>query len=332
MLPDPFASKFGVGIVGAGLIGRKRAAALPPDMQLISVYDVTEISASSLAAEHLGCAVSATYEEMLADARIDVLVVAITHDRLAEVSLRAVMAGKHVLVEKPAGVTSGELTQVRNAAAERELVVRVGFNHRFHPSFLRIQTVLAERDVGKLLWIRARYGHGGRRGYEQEWRADASRSGGGELIDQGSHLIDLVRFLVGPADLAYAHLPTSFWNMQVEDNAFLALAPRSGGFAWLHASWTEWKNTFSFEACFEHVKLEVNGLGGSYGTERLTMFEMAPEMGPPATTTWEFPFPDRSWETELIDVVRSLRKTPSIGASIDDAIETMQIIEEAYGR
>jgi len=323
---------FGVGIVGAGLIGRKRAAALPSELQLLAVYDVAERTAIALAAEHPGSAVSRTYDEMLADPRIALVIVAITHDQLADASLRAAMAGKHVLVEKPAGVSSAELERVRAAATERGLVVRVGFNHRFHPSFLRIRAMLGERRVGRLLWIRGRYGHGGRPGYEQEWRADRARSGGGELIDQGSHLIDLVRFLVGPTDLAYAHLPTAFWNIHVEDNAFLALSPRGGGFAWLHASWTEWKNTFSFEACFEHVKLEVNGLGGSYGTERLTMFEMSPEMGPPATTTWEFPFPDRSWEAELIDVVQSLRKTDSIGASIDDAIETMYIIEEAYRR
>ena len=105
-----------------------------------------------------------------------------------------------------------------------------------------------------------------------------------------------MRSLFGDVDLAFAELRTAFWDMPVEDNAFVALRPRSGGFAWLHASWTEWKNLFSFEVMLERAKIEVNGLGGSYGPERLTLYEMQPEMGPPPATTWEFPPTDLSWQ------------------------------------
>ncbi len=183
---------------------------------------------------------------------------------------------------------------------------------------------------GRLLWIRARYGHGGRPGYEREWRADRATSGGGELIDQGSHLIDLVRFLVGDVDLAFAELPTLFWDMAVEDNAFLALRPRSGGLAWLHASWSEWKNMFSMEITLERAKLDINGLGGSYGVEQLTLFEMAPEMGPPFSTTWQWPFSDASWIAEMDDVTRELEGHEAIGASVTDAEAVYRIIEDAY--
>ena len=139
------------------------------------------------------------------------------------------------------------------------------------------------------MFIRARYGHGGRVGYEREWRAQREVSGGGELIDQGIHLIDLTRFLAGDVDLAFGELRTTFWDMDVEDNAFLALRPHAGGFAWLHASWTEWKNLFSLEIMLERAKIEIAGLGGSYGPETLTLFEMLPEMGPPLVhrTQWD---------------------------------------------
>src|SRR5258707_11123526 len=117
--------------------------------------------------------------------------------------------------------------------------------------------------------------------------------------------------------------------MSVEDNAYLALRPKVGGFAWLHASWTEWKNLFSLEVAFRDAKLEINGLGGSYGTERLTLYQMLPEMGPPETTTWEWPQPDRSWERETADVLAGLNRGSSIGADLEDCIAAFTIVEEA---
>jgi predicted dehydrogenase len=144
------------------------------------------------------------------------------------------------------------------------------------------------------MFIRARYGHGGRVGYENEWRAQPAISGGGELIDQGSHLIDLSRWFLGDLTVDYAAVPTLFWRMQADDNCFLALRSGSGQIAWLHASWTEWKNTFSFEIFGRDGKLVVDGLGGSYGQERLTYYRMLPQMGPPETTTFDFPEQDQS--------------------------------------
>jgi predicted dehydrogenase len=211
------------------------------------------------------------------------------------------------------------------------VTVRVGFNHRFHPALLDARRLVEGGGYGRLLHVRARYGHGGRVGYEREWRAAREISGGGELIDQGIHLVDLTRSLFGDADLAFAELRTDFWPMEVEDNAFLALRPRMGGFAWLHASWSEWKNLFSFEIALERAKLEVTGLGGSYGVERLTVHEMRPEMGPPTTSAQEWDEPDRSWARELDDVVTVLAGGRGIGASIDDGIEALRIVGEAYG-
>jgi predicted dehydrogenase len=218
------------------------------------------------------------------------------------------------------------------AAERHQRLVKVGFNHRFHPALLKARELVDQGHLGPLLFVRGRYGHGGRVGYEKEWRCVPEISGGGELIDQGSHLIDLARWFLGDLELCYAATPTYFWQVPVDDNAFLALQGRQGKMAWLHASWTEWKNLFSFEIYGRDGKLEVNGLGGSYGVERLTFYRMLPEMGPPETTTWEFPFPDRSWERELEEFVAAINERRQPLGNIYDAKAMFDIIDQAYAR
>src|SRR5262249_42648516 len=136
-----------------------------------------------------------TAEQLVARDDIGLVVVATVHDALADLAQLAVEHGKHVLVEKPGANRSDVLTRLRKAARANGVEVRVGFNHRFHPALLRVRGIVDSGEHGRLLFVRARYGHGGRLGYETEWRADRDRSGGGQLIDQGSHLVDLVRSL-----------------------------------------------------------------------------------------------------------------------------------------
>ncbi len=321
----------GIALVGCGSVGRKRLAHLPASVRCLACYDTDPARAEAVAATSATVACS-TLDELICFDGLGLVLVATTHDALTEAALRAVEQGRHVLVEKPGSDRLAPLLRLRDRARRNGVVVRVGYNHRFHPALRRMREIVQSQTYGSLLFARARYGHGGRLGYERGWRADPGRSGGGELIDQGSHLVDLVRFLFGDADLAFAERRTAFWDMPVEDNAFLALRPHTGGFAWLHASWTEWKNLFSFEVMLERAKLEVSGLGGSYGPERLTVFEMQPEMGPPPATSWEYPLADVSWRDELTDVIEAIEGRPAIGASIDDAAATLAIIEEAYQR
>ncbi len=324
----------GIGIVGCGFIGHKRAANLPPGARVVACHDIDPARAAAFAAHVPGIEVARGLDELVERDDIDLVMIATTHDMLPVLGLTAVLAGKHVLLEKPGAATLAPLLALRDAARERSLVVRVGFNHRFHPGLLKVREIVHSGEHGPLLFVRARYGHGGRLGYEREWRADRARSGGGQLVDQGSHLLDLVRSLFGDADLAFAEMQRAYWDMPVEDNAFVALRPRSGGFAWLHASWTEWKNIFSFEVMLERAKLEVTGLGGSYGPEQVTLFAMQPEMGPPPSTTWAYPPTDVSWRAELDDIIADIEGRPDgaarTGATIDDAIATLTLIEEAY--
>jgi predicted dehydrogenase len=313
-----------IGIVGCGLIGQKRAAAIGDD-EIMMVCDTSLERARALAARVGAKAVDDWHKVMESDT--DAVIVATSHDGLAPIALAAVEANKHVLVEKPAARNLEELIPVRDAARRRGVSVKAGYNHRFHPGLMAAKKIVAAGSLGPLYYIRARYGHGGRKGYEQEWRCDRALSGGGELIDQGAHLIDLSRWFLGDLTLEYAATPTFFWPVKVEDNCFLALRGRRGEMAWLHATWTEWKNTFSFEITGRDGKLTVEGLGGSYGNERLTFYKMLPQMGPPETTIWEYPSSDASWASEFVDFKAG---KPGNIADVEDACAILGIIAAAY--
>jgi predicted dehydrogenase len=318
-----------VAIVGCGLIGRKRAAALA-GCRLRICADVVPERAAALAA-------TVPYTEALNDWRtavtrpdVDIVVVATTHDRLAEIAAAAANAGKHVLIEKPGARRAAELDAVRVAAQRTNVRVRVGFNHRFHPALLKAQQLVREGVTGPLLFVRGRYGHGGRPGYEQEWRMRPELSGGGELLDQGTHLIDLARLFLGEFAHASGCLPRYFWNAPVEDNAFLVLRTASEQVAFLHASWTEWKNLFSLEICGRDAKLDIAGLGGSYGVECLTLYHMRPDMGPPDTTSWEWPMGDRSWDLEFEALLEDIELGREPVPGVADAQAVLHVVETVY--
>ena len=314
-----------VAIVGCGLIGRKRAAALR-DCRLAIACDVDIARAQTLGAADA----TTDWQAAVTSDAADIVIVATTHDMLAPIAAAAARAGKHVLIEKPGARRAAELDAVAEAAAASGVLVRVGFNHRYHRALQMAHAIFSADQIGPLMFIRARYGHGGRVGYEREWRANPAVSGGGELLDQGIHLIDLSRWFLGDFTRVTGRTPRYFWQMPVEDNAFLMLETEAGQLAWLHASWTEWKNTFWFEICGRDGKLEIAGLGGSYGTERLTFYEMRPEMGPPLTRSWEFPTADNSWDVEfgtfLDDITYQRQPTPGIA----DAQAALRIVECVY--
>lgn len=317
-------------MVGCGLIGRKRAAALAGDDELVGCVDIEAQAAQALAAEYGGEALELA--QLLA-LEPDAVVVATTHDRLAELSIAALEAGAHVLVEKPAGIGSAQVEAVRAAAERAGRRVKVGFNHRFHPGLMRAVQEARSGAHGEILQLRARYGHGGRPGYEREWRADKARSGGGELIDQGMHLLDLSHWLLGPLPLHSALLRTAYWDMPVEDNAVVLLGGRRDGpWASLHVSWTEWKNLFSLEISCRTAKLQVDGLVRSYGPQRLTRYLMKPELGPPDVDVHDYPGEDGSWEAEWRHFRTAIASPEPISllGDLESAAYAWSCVEAAY--
>jgi predicted dehydrogenase len=322
-----------VAIVGCGLIGAKRAAALAPDDQLLACYDVNEQAARSLGEQHRAIACS-TLEELFATGP-EVVVVATVHDQLAGLAEQALRAGAHVLVEKPAGVSTAQIDRLIECQRASRRLVKVGFNHRFHPGIARAAEEVHSGAHGDLMHLRARYGHGGRAGYDREWRAEPARSGGGELIDQGMHLLDLTHWLAGPLALHSALLRTHFWDTPVEDNAALILGEadsRDGPWAMLHVSWTEWKNLFSLEVYCRDAKLAVDGLVNSYGSQRLRIYRMGPKLGPPEVEEIVYPDEDVSWRREwehFTDAIESAGKRPLCG-DLHDARYAWTQVQAAY--
>ncbi len=319
-----------VGIAGCGLIGQKRADALPSGY-LKAVADVSKDRAEKLAAKYPDVTAYSDWQEMIQRDDLDLIIVSTTNNWLAPITLAAVTAGKHVLVEKPAARHFSELDPVIEAAKKYRVTVMVGYNLRCHPAFIKAKEITQSGKLGHLLYIRGRYGHGGRPGYEKEWRANPEISGGGELLDQGVHLIDLSRWFLGEFTKVNGHTHTYYWKMPVEDNGFMYLETASGQVAWLQVECTEWKNLFSYEIFFEKGKLQIDGIGGSYGTERLTLYQMLPQMGPPKTTIWEYPFPDNSWKTEFEEFEQAIVEDKPVHPDPVDAREALKIVARVYG-
>lgn len=318
-----------VAIVGCGLIGRKRAKALA-GCRLVACADVVEEHAESLARMMPGAQPVTDWRALVERQDVDIVIVSTTHNVLADITLAAVLAGKHVLVEKPAACHAAELDPVIRAAERASVLVRVGFNHRYHPALRKAKALSDAGAVGDLMYVRGRYGHGGRLGYEKEWRVHPELSGGGELIDQGVHLIDLARWFVGDFTEVHGFAHTYYWDIPVEDNGFLLLKTAKQQVAQLHASWTEWKNVFSLEIFGRQGKLDIAGLGGSYGAERLAYYHMLPHMGPPETTIWEYPMADTSWEVEFAEFVEDIRLKRQPSANLYDAHAALAIVQRIY--
>ena len=318
-----------VAIVGCGLIGHKRAQSIK-NARLVACTDVDTVRAGSFSKKYGDIPFFNDAKEMLEKVQIDIVIICTPHNQLPEIIRTSLSLHKHVLVEKPAGRFAEELEDLVSLAAANSCKVHIGFNHRYHRAFRKSKEIVESGEIGDLYFIRARYGHGGRIGYNKEWRADPAISGGGELIDQGSHLIDLSRMFLGDFVKTEGYAKNYFWDMPVDDNAFLTLTTAKGQTAFLQASCTEWKNLFSFEIYGKLGKLDINGLGGSYGVEKLSYYKMLPEMGPPETYIWEFPMADDSWDVEFQVFLTDIKENRPSSPGLQDAIENLKIINKIY--
>jgi predicted dehydrogenase len=320
-----------VALIGCGLIGQKRLNNLPPGSVTVAC-DLNLDRAKKLAAQSPGCLATDSIEQALASAKVEVVMIATLNASLAPLAVQAIKAGKHVLIEKPAAISVQEIDQLIALAKEHKVQVRVGYNHRYHPACLKALEILRSGALGPIMFVRGRYGQGGRVGYEKEWRADPKLSGGGELIDQGVHLIDLAGIFLGEFTSIEGHAATYFWKMPVDDNAFLSLRNAQGNTAWLQVSCSEWKNLFSLEIYGRDAKLHWEGLGGSYGLERLYYYKMLPQMGPPDTTIYEYPRGDESWKIEMTEFFEDIRQNRTPVPGLKEARAALQVVEAIYGK
>jgi predicted dehydrogenase len=322
----------GVAIVGAGLIGSRRAASAAIQSRLEVVADIDGKRAAEVARQY-GSRHTTRWEDAVTDPKVDVVAVCTPNKFLAPIAIAALQSGKHVLCEKPMGRNADEAAQIASAARTAGRVLKIGFTLRFHPALREAHQICAGGEIGPLFFINAVYGHGGRPGYEEEWRGDPELAGGGELLDQGVHLIDLSRWFLGNLDLVSAVTPRWYWEVApLEDNAFVLLQAPSGQVADLHTSWTLWKNGFSFEVLGREGYVRVDGLGGSYGVETLTVGHRKAEGGVPLETITRFEHPDQSWEGDWRDLISSieLERDPEVGP--EGGLAVMRLVDEIYSR
>ena len=318
-----------VAIIGCGFVGEKRIKLLAPG-QVTLTCDLNLERAKRLAALNSGCEATDSVEKTVASANVDCVMIATVNASLAPIAKQALAAGKHVLAEKPGAISVREIEALETISKQTGALYRIGYNHRYHPAMLKAREIFESGALGPIMFVRGRYGQGGRIGYDKEWRADPKLSGGGELIDQGVHLIDLAGIFLGEFTQVDGHVATYFWDMPVDDNAFISLRNADGKTAWLHASCTEWKNMFSFEIYGRDGKLQMDGLGRSYGVEKLSYYKMLPQMGPPETSVWEFPGEDQSWQIEMQEFFEDIRlkRTPQPG--LKEARAVLRVVESLY--
>lgn len=318
-----------IGLVGAGLIGHKRAEVIRNlgGTKLLAVADIDFQRAKDLA-EAFNLEATTNWRELVSRDDIDVVVVAVPNKFAPPITIGALKAKKHVLCEKPFGRNTKESLEILAVARENKRIVKVGFNHRFHPAIWKAHELFRSGAIGKLLFIRSRYGHGGRLGMQKEWRLKKDISGGGELLDQGVHVIDLVRWFTGDLNQIYGVTETKFWKSDLEDNAFAILKNRTVTVSF-HVSTTNWKNIFSFEIFGEKGFLTIDGLGRSYGLETLTFGKRKIQFGVPDVEVFEFPL-DTSWQNEWASFVSAIQGTKSDIADGLDGYEANRIVEAVY--
>ncbi|MBI4454596.1 MAG: Gfo/Idh/MocA family oxidoreductase [Acidobacteria bacterium] len=320
-----------VAIVGCGFVGRKRAAVLRNvNDNLVVVVDVVGERARNTAEEY-GCHGTNDWRPVVDDPDIDIVVVSTTNQYLHAISLSALNHGKHVLCEKPLGRNPAEVREIVETGRKTGRVLKAGFNHRHHPAIQQAREAAISGRLGKLMFIRCVYGHGGRAGYEKEWRGDIEQAGGGEMLDQGIHALDLCRWFLGEFVQVNGITRRFFWKIDpLEDNGFALLQTADGRVASIHASWTQWKNRFSFEVFGDEGYASIEGLGGTYGTETLTLGRRSRESGPPVVEQIVFEGGDDSWKKEWLEFRKAIDQGGVPLGSGEDGLAAVQLVDAVY--
>lgn len=319
-------------VFGCGLMGsiRAREAAAHARTHLAAVCDPALDKAVGLSETYGGQAFS-DWQDALLQVKPDIAVVCTPNRLLMPIAMAALEMHAHVLIEKPMGRNLSEATRMAAAAEHAGTILKVGFNHRYHPACRRSHQLLMNGSIGAPLFVRCVYGHGGRPGLETEWRADPQESGGGELLDQGVHALDLLNLTLGSPVSVYADLATLAWPIApVEDNAFALFRYEGGQRASLHASWSQWINRFQWQVYGDQGALEIDGLGGSYGVESLTVYHRKPDGGAPTRQEETFPGPDLSWAEEWSDFVAAIETDRQPEGHAREGVEVMRVLEALY--
>ena len=328
-------------VIGYGYMGqiRRRVVEELADVELVGICD-RDMTAEQIGAD---CAHYDDYQRAIAELKPDIAFVCTPNKYSPAVCVHALEQGCHVFCEKPPGRNLADIQAIIAAEkANPSRKVMFGFNHRHHPAILEAKAIADAGRMGRVLWLRGVYGKSGGPGreFEQSWRNDPAVSGGGILLDQGIHMLDLFRFFCGDFPEVHGMLATSYWDVPVEDNAFVLLRGAQGQVAQLHSSATLWKHTFRLEIGLEEGYMAAQGLlskTGSYGRETLVIGRKPRRsetavVGNPREEVVYFD-KDLSWELQVVELLRCIREdTPVTDSSTMDALKVMEIIDSVYCR
>lgn len=320
-----------VGLIGAGRQGWRRARAVAgiEESELAIVADV-DSNAAELLAKQMGCEATNKWEDVVARDDLEAVIVCVPNHLHAPMSIAALKGGKHVFCEKPLARGLGEAKEIVDAAKQMGLKIKTGFTLRHHPGIRQAREWFDDGLIGELMFLRCRYGMCGRPGYDREWRARGEFSGGGELVDQGVHVLDLFRWFAGDFVQAVGVTSTAFWDIApLEDNAFGLLRTRGGQIASMHVSWTQWKNLFAFEIFGKDGYVSVGGLGGSYGVERAALGRRS-FTDPFKEECIEFRGEDTSWREEWREFVAAIRENREPLGNGSDGLESLKLAYAIY--
>ena len=323
--------KFQVGLIGCGLIGKKRLINIGKYGKIVSLCDKNFYKAKKLST-HVKEKIELynNWKNLIDKSSSEIIIISTIHSELSKILIYCIKKNKHVLVEKPGAIDPNQLLRATKLLKNKNLLIHVGYNHRFHNSILKAQEILKKNIIGDLMYIKSSYGHGGRLNYEKEWRMNPKISGGGELIDQGSHIIDLSNLILGDPIKVNSKLTTSFWKTKVDDNAFLILTYKKNKIAFLHASCSEWKNFFEFQIYGKKGKILISGKGGSYGQEKLILYKMKKKMGKPSVKEYFFNEDNNnSWEKEINNFYKRI-KEKNFSNNLESSYKNLKLIKKIY--
>lgn len=327
-----------VGIAGFGKMGRIRADELLKHNQtrLVGIFEQGELHAQG----YEGVTFCQNFEELLT-LDLDAIFICAYNNALAEYTIAALEKGLHVFCEKPPAKNTTELKRVLEAEKKSAKVLKYGFNHRFHYSVMQAHKLIQTGSMGKMLWMRGVYGKAGSIDYHKNWRNYKKYSGGGILLDQGIHMLDLMKYFGNcHFDVLSSELSTSYWDIEVEDNAFVTLKNDAGVIATLHSSATQWKHKFLLEMSFEEGFITLDGILSatrSYAPEMMIVGRREFEditfaMGKPAEQITWFEN-DNSWKYELDEFVECITHgNPVIHGNSQDAYQILELIETIYDK
>jgi len=322
----------GVAIVGAGNIGKLRLQVIQrsADSRVLVVADVDEVRAAALAAP-IGAQATSDWCAAVRNPQVNVVVVCTPTKFHAGATLEALKAGKHVLCEKPLARTASEAAEIVETAEIHQRLLKTGFNYRYMDNVRKAKELIEGGAIGPRYFLRCRYGHGGRPGYEKEWCTDLDISGGGVLLEQGIHILDLVRYLLGEPARITASASRFFWNFpDVEDNCFVEIQTTTSQTAQIHVSWTQWVNILSLEIFGRDGYVHLSGRDGHYGPQRLVWGKRQASHGRPVEEFFEFPAQNTSWEHEWMEFVETIKSGKQPMGNPTDSLRALELVEAAY--